>query len=92
MTSYEVAERLFGADHPAGGHGFLGATGINFVSDDAVLVFVNFGQKPEPELGELGFVEAAFEDAVLDTEAEVFANPGDAGEAFLVGNVVGDER
>ena len=36
-------------------------------------------------------VEAAFEDAVLDAHAEVFADPGDPGEAFLVGNVVGDE-
>jgi hypothetical protein len=91
VTSYEVAERLFGADHPAGGHGFFGATGVNLIRDNAVLLFVNFGQKPEPELGELGFVESAFEDAVLDADAEVFADAGDAGEAFFIGDVIGEE-
>src|ERR1035441_1345097 len=74
-TSYEVAEGFFGADHRAGGQGFFGGAGVDLVGDDAVLIFVNFGQKPEPELGELGFVEAAFEDAVLNADAEVFADP-----------------
>src|ERR1017187_2898966 len=90
--SYQVAEDFFGADHPAGGEGFFGATGVNLVGDEAVLLIINLGQELEPELGELGLVEAAFEDAVLDADAEVFADAGHFDQAFGLGDVVGDER
>ena len=75
--SYQVAEGFFRADHPAGGEGFFGATGVNLIGDEAVLLIVNLGKELEPELGELGLVEAAFEDAVLDADAEVSLKQND---------------
>jgi hypothetical protein len=39
--SYQVADRLFGADHGPGGEGFLGTTGVDLVSDQAVFVLVD---------------------------------------------------
>jgi len=87
----EVAYGFFGADHGSGGFGFPGGAGVNFVGDEAVVVFVNDFEEAEPELVEGVGVEMAFEDGVLDAHAEIFAGAGDFGEAFVVGDVVGDD-
>ena len=88
--SYEVANGFFGANHGAGGFGFFGAAGIEFVGDKAIVVFIDDLEEFEPKVVEGFLVHVAFEDAVLDAHAVVLADFGGLGEAFLIGNVVSD--
>ena len=89
--SDEVADDFFGADHGAGGEGVFGAFGIDAVGDEAVFGGVDFVKEEVPEAVEFWFFEAAFEEGVLDADAEVFAEAGDAEEAFGGGDVVAEE-
>ncbi len=89
--SDKVANGFFGADHGAGGEGFAGGAGIDLVGHEAILVFVDLAEEFEPEVLEFAFFEVTFEEGVLDAHAVVFADFGNAGQAFVVGDVVGDE-
>lgn len=68
-----------------------GGAGIELVGDDAVFVFVDEVEKAQPKGVEFVLFEVALEQRVLDAHAEILASPGDLGEAFLVGDIVGDE-
>ncbi len=89
--SDEVVDDFFRANHGAGGEGFLRAFGVNAVGDEAIFLFVNFINEAEPEALEVGVFEAALEEGMLDADAEVFADFGDVGEAFGVGDVLAEE-
>lgn len=88
--SNEVADDAVGADHGAGGEGLAGGVGVEAIGHEAVLLRVDEVQEGEPEGFERVRVEVAFEDGVLNAYAVVLAGFGDAGEAFGVGDVVGE--
>ena len=69
----------------------FGTGGADFIGGDAIFGRVDEGVEAVPEAVEgIGF-EAALEDGVLDAESVVFAVFGNAGEAFGIGDIVGDE-
>jgi hypothetical protein len=70
----------------------FGAPGVDLISHQAILGGIDFIEEEIPEAGEIGFFEPALEDGVLDADAEVLTNTGDAGEALGAGDVVSEER
>ena len=90
--SDEVTDDLFSADHGSSREGVFGALGIYLISHQTVLRGIDFIEEEIPEAREIGFFEPALEDGVLDADAEVLTNTGDAGEALWAGDVVSEER
>ena len=69
--------------------GFLGAASVNLTGHNPVLIHSDFLQKAQPEIGKLRFLQTTFKHAVLHPHAKILANPRHAGQAFGVGDVVG---
>lgn len=69
----------------------MGASGADAVGDEAVFVGVDDAEEFEPKFVEAVGFESAFEDGVLDADAIVFADFGDALETFVIGDVVGND-
>jgi len=67
-----------------------GGVGVKAIGHEAVLLGVDEVQEGEPEGFERVRVEVAFEDGVLNAYAVVLTGFGHAGEAFGVGDVVGE--
>jgi len=91
MCSNEVANDFFGANHGTGGECVLCAFSVDFVSDDPILHWIDFFSEAEPELTEFFFLEAAFEEGVLNAHSIIFADAGDLGQSFGAGDIVSDE-
>ena len=89
--SDQVADGSFGAGHRAGGLGFPDASGVEGVGDGAILVVIHLGEEIAPETAEFVGFQAALEEAVLDPDAVVLTDLGDAVETFCIRDVVGDE-
>lgn len=87
----DVGDDFFAADHGAGGFDVAGAGAADAVGDEAVFLGVDDVEEFEPELVEAVGFEAAFEDGVLDADAVVFTDFGDALEAFVVADVIGHD-
>ena len=68
-----------------------GALGADFIGGEPIRLGFDNRTKFGPKALEIVGLEAALEDAVLHTHAPVFADFGDAVEAFGAGDIVGDE-
>ena len=91
VVSDQVADRSLRTGHGAGGLGFPDATGVEGIGDGAVFVGIHLDNEIPPEAVEFVGFQAALEEAVLDPDAVVLADLGDAVETLGIGNVVGDE-
>lgn len=90
--SEHIGDDFLGMGLDAGVADVFGAGGADFVGGNSVGLRVENAVEGAPEVVEgIGF-EAAFEDRILDANAEVLAGFGDFGEAFGFADVVGDER
>ena len=69
-SSHQITNRFLRTYHRSGGERLFGGAGVDFVGDQAVLVLVDFAKELQPKIGELGFLKAAFKDAVLYPRAE----------------------
>lgn len=87
----DIGDDFFHVKLGAGIAGFFGAGGTDFIGHEAIGGGVDGVQECVPEMVEAVGFEAAFKDGVLDAHAEILADPGNLGEAFVVGDVVGDK-
>lgn len=89
--SEHIRDDFLGMGLDAGVADVFGAGSADFVSGDAVGLWVENVVEGAPELVEGIGLETAFEDGVLDAHAEVLAGFCDFGEAFGFADIVGDK-
>jgi hypothetical protein len=90
-SSDQIADDFFTTNHRTSSECFLGTSGVDFISDEAVLPGIYFLEKEAPKGLKFRFLQAALKNAVLDAGSIVFTNFSHVVKAFWLGYVVGDE-